>query len=303
LCRSKSKDADMTLLERRAVLASLFASSAAGLVAGATPAGAGPLLWALAAKQRLADAINNPRRSPADKARDAFRHPQKTLEFWGLGGGMTVIDVNPGAGWWTYILAPYLQRSNGHYIAAGADLDNPKISDAARKDRADFEARFSDKKVYGDVKVVGFSRVSGPLAPPGTADLVIASRETHNWAQVDGFTQKVFGDFHAALKKNGVLGIEDHRAPDGADPKKGDGYISEAWVIAEADKAGFKLAGRSDINANPKDTKDHPFGVWTLPPTRRSAPAGQPADPAFDHTKYDAIGESDRMTLKFVKPA
>ena len=130
---------------------------------------------------------------------------------------------------------------------------------------------------------------------------MLISRETHNWVKPPGFMQKALGDFHAALKKGGSLAIEDHRAPDGADPAKGDGYISEAYVIGEAKQAGFALAARSDINANPKDTKDHPFGVWTLPPTRRSSPFGQPDNPAFDHAKYDAIGESDRMTLKFVR--
>ena len=144
-------------------------------------------------------------------------------------------------------------------------------------------------------------RRSGPLAPPGTVDLVLVSREIHDWAQVDGFTAKAFGDFRAALKPGGVLAIEDHRAPDGADPKLANGYISEAWVIGEAKRDGFALAARSEVNANPRDTKDYPFGVWTLPPTRRSAPPGQPPNPAFDHAKYDAIGESDRMTLRFVK--
>ena len=213
-----------------------------------------------------------------------------------------VIDVNPGTGWWTDILAPYLAQTGGRYIAAGADLDNPKVSDGARKGRAAFEAKYGgDPKLYGSVTVVGFGAVSGALAPPGTVDLVLASREAHNWAQVDGFMQKAFGDFHAALKPGGVLALEDHRAPDGADPKKGDGYISEAYVIAQAKQAGFALGARSELNANPKDTKDHPFGVWTLPPTRQSAPTGQPPNPAFDHAKYDTIGESDRMTLKFVK--
>ena len=284
----------MTLLHRRTVLATLFAASASGLVAHASPAVPDALLLKV---------IADPRRGDADRARDAFRHPAASMAFWGLKPGMTVIDVSPGAGWWTDILAPYLAATHGRYIAAGADLANPKISDAARKDRAAFEAKYADHAIYGDVSVVGFGRVSGALAPPGTVDMVLVSRETHNWAQVDGYTEKALADIKAALKVGGVLAIEDHRAPDGADPKKADGYLSEAWVIAEADKAGLKLAGRSEINANPKDTKDHPFGVWTLPPTRRSAPAGQPADPAFDHTKYDAIGESDRMTLRFVKPA
>jgi len=103
------------------------------------------------------------------------------------------------------------------------------------------------------------------------------------------------------LKPAGIVAVEDHRAPDGADPKRNNGYISEAWVIDAAKGAGFALAARSEINANPKDTKDYPFGVWTLPPTRLSAPFGQPPDPNFDHAKYDAIGESDRMTLRFVR--
>ena len=104
------------------------------------------------------------------------------------------------------------------------------------------------------------------------------------------------------LRPGGILAVEQHRAAEGADPRAGTGYVPESYVIDAARKAGFMLEARSEINANPKDTKDHPFGVWTLPPTRRSAPAGQPADPNFDHTKYDAIGESDRMTLKFRKP-
>jgi predicted methyltransferase len=259
--------------------------------------------WALAARDAaLADVIANGPRSAPDKARDVFRHPYESLTFWGLKPGMTVIDVSPGAGWWTDILAPYLARTGGRYIAAMADLDDPKTGEGARKGRAAFEAKYgADPKLYGRVTTVGFGPHSGPLAPPGTVDLVLVSREIHDWAQVDGFTAKAFGDFHAALKGGGVLAVEDHRAPDDWDPKKANGYISEAWVIGEAKKAGFALAARSDINANPRDTKDHPFGVWTLPPTRRSAPPGQPPNPAFDHAKYDAIGESDRMTLKFVK--
>ncbi|MBS0411248.1 MAG: class I SAM-dependent methyltransferase [Proteobacteria bacterium] len=262
-----------------------------------------PAVRALAAgvDPLLAQAIDNPRRKAADRARDAWRHPGESLTFWGLKPGMTVIDVGPGAGWWTDILAPYLAATHGRYIAAGADLNNPKLSEGARKDRAAFEAKYADHAVYGDVSVAGFGRVSGPLAPPASVDFALVSREMHNWAQVDGFPEKALGDLHAALKTGGILAVEDHRAPDGADPRKGDGYISEAWVIDKATKAGFRLDGRSEINANPKDTKDHPFGVWTLPPTRQSAPSGQPANPAFDHAKYDAIGESDRMTLRFVK--
>jgi len=259
-----------------------------------------PAAWA-ADDAVLRQVIESGPRAPADKARDVWRHPEASLLFWGLKPGMTVIDVSPGSGWWTDILAPYLARTGGHYIAAGADLANPKLSDGARKDRAAFEAKYEGKPaLYGDVTVVGFGRVSGPLAPLGSVDLVLVSREVHNWVQ-DGFVDKAFADFHAALKPRGVLAIEDHRARAGADPKKGDGYLPESYVIDHAKADGFVLAARSEINANPKDTKDYPFGVWTLPPTRLSAPAGQPPNPAFDRAKYDAIGESDRMTLKFEK--
>jgi len=249
----------------------------------------------------LRQIIESGPRSAADKARDVYRHPEQSLLFWGLRPGETLIDVQPGTGWWTDILAPYLAQTGGHYIAATADLTNPKVSEEARKDRAAFEAKYqSNPKVYGDIRIVGFGSQSGALAPPDSVDLILVSREAHNWVR-SGFIGKAFADFHAALKPGGVLAIEDHRAPDGADPAKGDGYISEKYVIAQAAAAGFVLAARSEINANPKDTKDHPFGVWTLPPVRRSAPAGEPSDPNFDHSKYDAIGESDRMTLKFVK--
>ena len=243
-------------------------------------------------------------RSPKDKARDVWRHPEASLQFWGLQPGQTVIDVDPGSGWFTEILAPYLDYTGGHYIAAVADLSDPDVGDEGRRGRATFEAKFKDHpEVFGDVAMVGFGPHSGPLAPPGSVDLVLVARETHNWTGPGGLMHKALADFHDALKPGGVLAIEDHRAPDGADPTKGDGYISEAYMIAQARQAGFVLAARSDINANPKDTKDYPFGVWTLPPTRQSAPDGQPPNPGFDHSKYDAIGESDRMTLRFVKPA
>ncbi len=250
----------------------------------------------------LHQAVASPTRSAHDQARDIYRHPEASLRFWGLKPGATVIDVAPGSGWWTDILAPYLAQTGGRYIAASADLNDPKVSDEGRKARAAFEAKYLGKPaIYGNVSVAGFGAQSGPLAPAGSVDLVLVSRETHNWVR-NGFIHKAFTDFYAALKPGGVLAIEDHRAPAGADPAKGDGYIPEAYVIDQAKQAGFVLAARSEINANPKDTKDYPFGVWTLPPSRRSSPFGQPDNPGFDHSPYDAIGESDRMTLKFVKP-
>jgi len=275
------------------------------LAAGLTLAA--PLAFAATAAidPRLEQAVDSPLRPAADRARDAFRHPAQSLTFWGLKPGDTVIDISPAKGWWTDILAPYLAATGGHYIGASASADpnDPTVSAAGHKAVAAFVAKYgADPKLYGDVKVTGFGPRSGPLAPAGSVDLILVSREIHNWPAQPGFTQKAFADFYAALKPGGYVAVEDHRAPDGADPLKGNGYISEAYVIGVAAKAGFKLDGRSPINANPKDTKDYPFGVWTLPPTRQSAPDGQPANPAFDHARYDAIGESDRMTLRFVKP-
>jgi predicted methyltransferase len=257
---------------------------------------------AYAADAQLQAAVAGPQRSEAHKARDAHRHPVETLTFWGLKPKQTVIEISPGSGYWTEILAPYAKATGGRYVATAADLNNPQVSEGARKARAAFEAKYADEAKFGKITYVGFGATSGPLGAPGSADLVITARNIHNWATQPGMLDKVMKDFHAVLKPGGVLAVEEHRK----DPKPEaagwmDGYMSEATVIAAAEKAGFKLQARSDVNANPKDTKDHPFGVWTLPPVRRTAAAGQPADPNFDRAKYDAIGESDRMTLRFVK--
>ncbi len=249
----------------------------------------------------LIEAINGAWRPAADKARDPARHPLESLTFWGLRPGATVVDLQPGAGYWTQIIPPYERITGGRYIAGVADLNNPKMTEGGKKGRADFAAKFSDEKIYGKVELTNFGAVSAPFAPPGTVDLVITSRELHNWG---GRLDKIMGDAFAALKPGGFFAVEDHRAdprPEAAGLK--DGYISTATVVEAAKKAGFVLDASSEVNANPKDTKDHPFGVWTLPPTRQSTADGKSADPAFDHAKYDAIGESDRMTLRFKKPA
>ncbi|QUD88801.1 class I SAM-dependent methyltransferase [Phenylobacterium montanum] len=270
------------------------------LLAGAALAVTPGLALATPADPILHKVIETGPRTDKEKARDKYRHPEESLNFWGLRPGQTVIDVNPGGGWWTDIIAPFLAQTGGHYIAATADLNDPKVSEEDKRERRSIEAKYvANHATFGDVAVAGFGPHSGALAPAGSVDLVLVSRETHNW--VGPFIQKAFKDFHAALKPGGVLAIEDHRAPEGSDPAKGNGYIPESYVIDEAKKAGFKLVARSEINANPKDTKDYPFGVWTLPPTRQSAPDGKPPNPNFDHSKYDAIGESDRMTLKFEK--
>jgi len=244
----------------------------------------------------LADAVNDPGRSAENRARDPWRRPQQALTFWGLRPGDTILELDPGAGYWTEILAPFAKTTNGTYIATGADLDDPATPEFARRGRAAFEAKFG-------VKTVSLGLNSGPLAAPDSVDFVLTARSIHDWMRRPGLLEKILADSFAALKPGGVLAVEDHRAdPRPMVPDARDGYVSEAFVIAAAEKAGFRLAARSEVLANPKDSKDHPFGVWTLPPTRRSAPPGQPADPKFDHTRFDRIGESDRMALRFVKP-
>ncbi len=245
---------------------------------------------AFAADSQLTAAVAAHTRSPENSARDGARHPVASLEFWGLKPGMTVIEISPGGGYWSEILAPYAKATGGHYIAATGKPD------------ARLPAKFSDAAVYGPVHYTVFSKMSGALAAPGSADLVLTARNVHNWMS-GGFADKAFADFYAALKPGGILALEEHRAdPKPMLPGASNGYVSTAHVIEMAQKAGFKLDARSEINANPKDTKDHPFGVWTLPPSRQSAPDGKTPDPKFDRARYDAIGESDRMTLRFRKP-
>ncbi len=243
-------------------------------------------------------------RSEDNKSRDGYRHPAEALTFWGLAPGMTILEVQPGGGWWTEILAPYAARTGGHFYATGVDLANPEVPDAARKQRAEFEQRYAAKPdVYGKIAIVNWGPKSAPL-PANTFDFILTARSVHGWMRTPGWVEKVFADFAKALKPGGILALEQHRANPGAqDPKAVSGYVTEAFVIEQAEKAGLKLVARSEVNANPRDTKDHPFGVWTLPPALRSTPYSSDAtDPAFDHSKYLAIGESDRMTLKFVKP-
>ena len=243
-------------------------------------------------------------RSADDKSRDKYRRPAEALSFWGLAPGMTVLEVQPGGGWWTEILAPYAHRTGGRFYATAVDLSNPEVPDAARKSRAEFEQRFAaHPEIYGKVELVNWGLKSPPL-PANTFDFILTARSVHGWIRNPGMVEKAFKDFYNALKPGGTLALEQHRAnPGPQDPKAESGYVTEAYVIEQAQKAGFKLAARSEINANPKDTKDHPFGVWTLPPALHSTPYGSDkTDPNFDHSKYLAIGESDRMTLKFVKP-
>lgn len=248
-------------------------------------------------------AVQGDWRSVQDKARDPWRHPMETLRFFGLQPRMTVVEFWPAGGWYSEILAPYLNKGGGSYqavlFATGPTADPAQV---ALNDA--FQARFGDnRRLYGDVKFSEFGATTGEVAPAGSADMVLFMRSIHTWMAA-GVVEKAFADAYAALKPGGILGIEQHRLqPDeDQDPVAANGYVQEAFVRQLAAEAGFVFLEASDVNANEQDTKDHPFGVETLPPRRLTAPLGQPADPEFDRTKYEAIGESDRMTLKFRKP-
>ncbi len=234
-------------------------------------------------------------RKPGDADRDKYRHPVETLDFFGFKPTMTVLDIGPGEGWYTELLAPALAK-RGQYFATSADPNGPAdVRDTFYAQR--FKA-FLDKapEVYGKVQTIVLDPKAPKIGKDDTFDLVLIMRGVHgmeNAGTFDGWLSEI----HHALKPGGVLGIEEHRAAAGADPAESakKGYVPEKWVIERAEAAGFKLAGKSEINANPKDTKDYPEGVWSLPPTYRQGEK--------DHDKYAAIGESDRMTLKFVKVA
>ena len=265
-----------------AVLAFATAGGAAAQAApGETPAEAAarraamppPVLQEDAALQA---AIASETRPAADRARDVYRHPYETLTFWGLTPASTIVEIEPGrGGWWSAILEPYAQATGGTYVAVARPLESMGVAD-------------------------------------GSADLIVVARALHNWHRSSPQrTGPYLEAFFKALKPGGVLAIEQHRAAEGLNPDATapTGYVSESHVIHAAQAAGFVLDARSELNANAKDDKDHPFGVWTLPPVRTSAPrdgnANDRATPLTEaeRAEYDAIGESDRMTLRFRKPA
>ena len=281
---------------RRGVMVGALALAACGRQGEAEPPPS-----KVSADMTLQDAVAGAWRAAADRARDPWRHPVESLQFWGLKPGQTVVEFWPGSGWYTDILAPYLAANDGKLIAANLQPVDPVSIQAVEAYRSKLTAK---PKVYGEVEITAFGPTSGPVAPAASADLVLFLRNLHNWMAA-GIAEKAFKDAFAALKPGGVLGVEEHRAAPGGvqDVLAADGYVQEAYVVRLAQEAGFVLDKTSEINANPKDTRDHPFGVWTLPPVRLTAARGEPADPAFDRAKYDAIGESDRMTLRLVKPA
>jgi predicted methyltransferase len=288
---------------RRLVLAFAALASLAGGVAGCASQPSPQAAAEQAHQAALAAAVAGPWRSPEHRARDAFRHPAESLSFWGLKPGMTVVEIDPGGeAWWTEILAPYARQTGGRYIAGYVDLAAPNVTDAARRNRAEFERKFADAAVFGPVRAVDFGMTAGLALPDASADFVLVARAFHNWARREGATDRYMAEFARVLRPGGILAVEQHRLPAGQSARPETGYVSEAYVIDAARRAGLVLDGRSEINANPRDDTDHPFGVWTLPPGRRTSPVGQPDNPAYDRSAFEAIGESDRMTLRFRKP-
>lgn len=255
----------------------------------------------------LAEVVAGDWRADAEKARDDWRNPADTLEFFGIEADDTVVEIWPGGGWYTNLLAPYLASGDGTLIAAVWDVN---MFEGDRLERIqkridDYKAVYdADPDLFGAIELSAFSAESGPLAEAGSVDAVLTFRNVHNWMGSD-YTAKFFTDAYAALKPGGVLGVVEHRLPSSAeqDPRGASGYVHEDFVKALAIAAGFEFAESSEINANPADTADHPFGVWTLPPVSATSDREGNTPEGFDAAAYEAIGESDRMTLKFVKPA
>ncbi len=250
----------------------------------------GTLEWAVAGPWRV------------DPERDRWRHPLETLRFWELKPGATVVEVFPGRGWYTSIVAPYLAKNDGRFYAATFDPVGATPAQMQTLDK--YTTSFVNQpKTFGAITLTVLSPRSREVAPANSADLVIVARNMHT-LMGEGYAEKAFADFYRALKPGGILGIEQHRASSTGvpDPQASNGYVQEVLVKMIAQEAGFEFVGSSEMNANPRDDRDHPFGVWTLPPTLLSAPLGEPPNPRFDTAPYRAIGESDRMTLKFRKP-
>ena len=249
-----------------------------------------------ASNPALANALKGEWRSPANAARDAYRHPQQTLSFFEVTPGETVIEITPGGGWYAEILAPYLQ-DGGQYIAAVVDpaaVAEGRSRDYQQKSKSSLEAKFdAGPAQYGKAKVALFAPNAPVFGAANSVDTVLTFRNVHNW-RGSGQAEGMFKGFYEVLKPGGVLGVVEHRAKGDLPAEDKSGYVGEAQVIAMAEAAGFKLEAKSEVNANPLDTKDHPNGVWTLPPSNSHEEA--------DAAKYKAIGESDRMTLRFVKP-
>jgi predicted methyltransferase len=258
------------------------------LLAAFTLSGAALTAKSMQADTGLSAALSAPHRSESNRARDAFRHPAQTLAFFGVKPTDTVVELWPGGGWYTEILAPYLVTNGRYTIASPVGARSEGI--AKKLD--------ANPSAYSKVARANFPMAEGAtVVAPGSADVVLTFRNVHNWrfGGTDA-AQSAFNQIFVMLKPGGTLGVVDHRLPETMDSKleEKSGYMKRSSIIAYATKAGLKLVGESNINANPKDTHAWPDGVWTLPPVY--------ALKDKDRAKYAAIGESDRMTLKFVKP-
>ncbi|HVM38925.1 MAG TPA: methyltransferase [Sphingomicrobium sp.] len=268
----------------------LLAAGLAGCSAAAPP----PPAFTAQHQSALQAAIAAPTRTPANLARDRYRHPLETLSFFGVRPSDTVVEIWPGGGWYTEILAPYLAGGGGRLLLATM---NGQLGGVARLQEA-------HPTVYAGLSAFTFPAFGADATrvPDGTADVVLTFRNVHNWRMGSGrddkqdYSAEAFRQMFAMLKPGGVLGVVDHRLPESAsdERERNSGYIKTSTVRRLAEAAGFRLAGASEVNANPKDTADWPDGVWTLPPALRLKDK--------DRERYLAIGESDRMTLKFVKP-
>ena len=263
--------------------------------------------WAseLPVEARIERAMFGDHRSESNMARNRYRHPVGTLSFLGLKDGMTVMEIWPGGGWYTEILAPVI-RDNGQFIVAGYDTEVPEQPEYRyRLQKGLLEKFAADPGIYDQVATVPFSPpASSSLGAADSIDLLLTFRNTHGWVG-EGIAESVFAEFARVLKPGGILGVVQHRARDGADPSESanNGYLSEAAVIELARKAGLYLEARSEVNANPADSRDHINGVWTLPPSLSlCGEIEAEAERADCEAKYRAIGESDRMTLRFRKP-
>ena len=267
----------------------LAAMLAVGLC-GAVQAQAQAQTAAQASDDALKSAIAAPTRTPANVMRDSARHPYETLTFFGIKPTMTVVELTPAGGWYTEILAPYL-RENGALIGASEEVVEGKRAGMG------FRNKVNSNPVYSKVRLGIFEPPAKyAIAPANSVDMVLTFRNMHNWVEAGpAVLQDVLKNVRTVLKPGGVFGVVDHRLPASMtqDAKASSGYLHEAWVIKTVEAAGFKLVAKSEVNANPKDKADHPNGVWALPPVL--------ANKDDKRSDYLAIGESDRMTLKFVK--
>ena len=246
----------------------------------------------------LAEAIASPTRE-SDKARDQFRHPQGTLDFFEIGPNQRVAEIWPG--WYTEILAPYLSDNGGTYVAI---LFPEGVNERLDTRVANFKEKFGDTDTYGNIEYGAFMKDAGPMLPPESVDTILTFRNTHSWMG-GGYADQAFAGAYAALKPGGILGVVQHRLPETAmqNPKANTGYVQESFIKSLAAEAGFEFVESSEVNANPLDTADHPLGVWTLPPRSRLPKEGSVEAADFNAEAFKNIGESDRATLKFRKPA